>query len=398
MPLSVPALRYLAAAIPLRMAGEGARVALVVIAVDRADSVPLGALFVAASLAPSVIAAPLIGVALDRSRAPRRLMVVSGLITAVAFVMTGFFDPLPARLVIIALLASGATIPAFMGGLSSFAADIMPGRPADAYAQDALAYNVGGVVGPAIAAGAIAAGSSQWAIWLLAIGAAAGSAVMATMPIPARPLRTEPVSILTDVRMGLTHLVRHRPLANATLAGTLTQLGSGAIPVAAVAIALERTGGIAAAGWIVTALAIGGLAGALVSSVWSTARWQPQHVMLVGFAVTGIFSAIAAFDIGYPATLLAVGISGLTIAPAVASLLLIRREESPPEVRSQVFTVGAALRISTEAIGAGVAGIFASSGAFALMLFVAAGWLVSAAILFWYPPAGAFDAPEKVPS
>ncbi len=74
--------------------------------------------------------------------------------------------------------------------------------------------------------------------------------------------------------------------------------------------------------------------------------------MLVGFAVTGMFSAIAAFDIGYPATLIAVGISGLTIAPAVASLLLIRREESPPEVRSQVFTVGAALRISTEAIGA----------------------------------------------
>ncbi len=70
------------------------------------------------------------------------------------------------------------------------------------------------------------------------------------------------VSVARRVRTGLTHLVRHRPLAIATLAGTLSQLGAGAIPVAAVAIALERVGDVAAAGWIVTALAIGGLIGA----------------------------------------------------------------------------------------------------------------------------------------
>lgn len=191
--------------------------------------------------------------------------------------------------------------------------------------------------------------------------------------------------MLSDVRQGLRHLVRHRPLANATLAGTLTQLGGGALPVAAVAIAIERVGDVGAAGWIVTALAVGGLVGAFATTIWSTARWQPQHVMLVGFAVTGLFTAIAAFDIGYPATLIAVGLSGLTIAPAVASLLLIRREQSPPEVRSQVFTVGAALRISTEAIGAAIAGVFAAAGSTALTMFVALSWLVSAAVLLWYP-------------
>jgi len=383
--VKLPVLRYLAAAIPLRMAASGARVALVVLAVDRADSVALGALFVAASLAPSVIAAPLIGVALDRSRSPRRLMVLSGLISVTAYAVAGFFVPVPAWVVVIALLASGVAIPAFMGGLSSFAADVMPGEAADAYAHDALSYNVAGVVGPAAAAGAIAAGSAQWAIWLLAIAALIGSAVMAFLPIPPRPQRAERISVFGDVRQGLTHLVRHPPLANATLAGTLTQLGAGALPVAAVAIALERVGDVSAAGWIVTSLAVGGLAGALASTVWSPARWQPQHVMLVGFAVTGLFTAVAAFDIGYPLTLAAVGLSGLTIAPAVAALLLIRREESPPQVRSQVFTVGAALRISTDALGAALAGVFAASGATALTLFVALSWLASAAVLLRFP-------------
>jgi hypothetical protein len=65
---------------------------------------------------------------------------------------------------------------------------------------------------------------------------------------------------------------------------------------------------------------------------------------------------------------------------------LIRHLESPPEVRSQVFTVGAGLRGTAGAIGAAAFGALGLLGGVQLTVLVGLVWVVSAAVLLI--PAG----------
>ncbi|HEU4907496.1 MAG TPA: hypothetical protein VFT17_01390, partial [Propionibacteriaceae bacterium] len=63
--------RYLITAVLIRLADEGARVALVLLALERTNSAAVGGLLVAVLLVPQVIAAPAIGLLTDRASQPR---------------------------------------------------------------------------------------------------------------------------------------------------------------------------------------------------------------------------------------------------------------------------------------------------------------------------------------
>ncbi|HEX3197393.1 MAG TPA: hypothetical protein VHR39_07520, partial [Propionibacteriaceae bacterium] len=73
---------YLSAAVLARIADEGARVSLVLLALDRAGSAAIGGTMVAALLVPHVVAAPLVGVLVDRARQPRWVLAAAMLIFA----------------------------------------------------------------------------------------------------------------------------------------------------------------------------------------------------------------------------------------------------------------------------------------------------------------------------
>src|ERR687883_965734 len=66
--------RYASAAILVRLADEGARVALVLLALQRTGSAAVGGLLVAALLVPHVVAAPLVGALADAARRPAVLV------------------------------------------------------------------------------------------------------------------------------------------------------------------------------------------------------------------------------------------------------------------------------------------------------------------------------------
>jgi hypothetical protein len=65
--------------------------------------------------------------------------------------MTAFLDQVPLPAVFAALAAAGAVSPFYMGGLSSFVADNIPDER-QAFAYDALSYNLSAVAGPALVA------------------------------------------------------------------------------------------------------------------------------------------------------------------------------------------------------------------------------------------------------
>src|SRR3954451_8735004 len=63
----------------VRLADEGARVALVLLALQRTGSAAVGGALVAALLVPHVVAAPAVALLTDRARSPRRVIAAAAL-------------------------------------------------------------------------------------------------------------------------------------------------------------------------------------------------------------------------------------------------------------------------------------------------------------------------------
>jgi MFS family permease len=378
----VSATGYLSVSTPLRLSVGGTTVALPILAVETLNDVAIGGLLAAACLAPSILAAPFVGAILDRTRHPRLLIALAGLITALGTLVAAFLGEIPTAVVALAVIAAGTTTPFFMGGLSSFATEEIENERR-AYALDALSYNLGSVAGPAVVAAASALGSARIAVVAMAVAAAVGSA--GTLLTRLRPQTDAPaVSMRSAIMAGLRHIVRHRPIAVVTASGTLSQLGGGALAVAAVVLATERAGTPDQGAIIVSAFAIGGLISGLVIAV------RPMHMraewaMGTGFAATGVLTVVAAVDLGLWWTTLLIGLSGLFTASSAAAMLLLRKQQSFPEVRSQVFTVGAGLRATAAAAGAAIAGIAAGIGGAWLIVGIGVVWIASGALLLAYP-------------
>lgn len=366
----------------------GAIVAIPILAVEELGDVALGGLLVAASLGPAVLAAPLVGAMLDRSRHPRVLVAAAGAVAALGLGIGALLGILPTPLVALGLIAAGAAGPFFMGGLSSFVTEEVPDERR-AYALDALSYNLGSVAGPAMVAAATALGSGRHAMALMALAALVG--VVATFATRLRPRPVPTGSMLSTMGAGLRHIALHRPLMLVTASGTLSQLGGGALPIAAVVIALERVGDADDGALIVSAFAIGGLVGALATAA-RPGRMRPELSMGLGFAVIGLLTVTAAVDLGIGWTVALIGVAGLFTASSSAAMLLLRKQQSPASVRGQVFTVGAGLRATAAAAGAALAGTAAGLGGSVLIAGIGAAWIASGLLLLWYPRgAEAFD-------
>src|SRR6478609_11836377 len=109
-----------------RTADEGARVGLVLLAVERTGSAALGGALVAALLVPQVVAAPLVGRAVDRTARPARTLgLLAGGFAVCLGAATAVLGRVPAVLVLGLLLAGGSLAPAVTGGLSSRLAELV---------------------------------------------------------------------------------------------------------------------------------------------------------------------------------------------------------------------------------------------------------------------------------
>ena len=372
---------YLVTSIPLRLASAGSAVALPILAVQRLDDVAVGGALVAASLAPAVVAAPLAGVALDRARRPRLLFVAAALVTVVAFAAGASIGTLPLWLIVLLLVLAGCAAPIYFGGLSSFATDAIPDENR-AYAYDALSYNVASVAGPGLVA-LVVADANGLGMWLMALAALVGAGGALTMRAVPRPPTGQ--GWTGTVAAGARQLVGHARLRLVIVSGTIAALGAGALPIVAIGLSIERSGDVHQAALIVTAFAVGGLAGAVLSAIRPGSRFTPQFVMGAGWAAIGLFTLLAVPDLGLVWTIVVIGISGVFTASSNAAMLLLRKLNSPPEVRSQVFTIGSGLRAASGALGAAIAGVAAGIDAGVLVAAIGILWVVSGGMIAFYP-------------
>src|SRR3954469_20484247 len=175
---------YAVAAVLVRGADEGARVALVLLALERTRSTALGGLLVGALLVPHVVAAGVVGAAADRSRRPLRLVAVASAGFAAALIVAALtVGRLPTVVVLVVLLAGGCCGPALLGALSSRLPTLVaPGEAPRAFGVDATTYSAAGILGPAVGGLVADRASTGAAALVLGAGALVGAGAVAALP------------------------------------------------------------------------------------------------------------------------------------------------------------------------------------------------------------------------
>ncbi|MFJ3923091.1 MFS transporter [Streptomyces sp. NPDC090022] len=385
--------RYLGAALAARLASEGMGIALVLLTLERTGSAAHGAFVLTAWLAPHVLAAPLTGAAASRTRRPRLFHVASlagfALCMAALALLVG---RAPTPVVLVVAMAGGSCGPMVTGGLSSLVAGLVPAGPRldRAYAWDAVTYNAAGVTSPAVVSAFAALGSAGTAVLLLAAGCALAAVLAATLPYDAKPPATAAASLRAGMAAGLAALWRVRELRAITSATTLAFVGVGGLSTSAVLFA-GRLGSPDGGGLLLTAFAVGALGGALtLGRITAVAPGRMARWALTG---TGLALAGAAFAPSVTVAAVLFAVAGVCDGPLLTSTLRIRSEGAPAAVRTQVFTLGAGLKVTAASAGAALVGLAAAAPPYALLLAVAALQLAGAVLHLSIRPTRAVPRP-----
>ncbi|MEE1939746.1 hypothetical protein V1L54_10065 [Streptomyces sp. TRM 70361] len=261
----------------------------------------------------------------------------------------------------------GCCGPVTTGGLSGLVSRLVPeGADRDrAYALDAATYNAVSVAAPAVVSGVAVGVSSGAAVALLGAAAAGAAALAAGLPYgprvrraPAAPASGGPVTLRADLAAGTAAVWRVRELRAITAATCLAFAGIGGLATTAVLLT-EGQGRPGAGGVLMTAFAAGALASALAAA--RRPRFLPARHLVPGcLAGAGLLLAAAAAVPSFTARAALFAAAGVFNGPLPGAALRLRADHAPPRVRTQVFTVGAGLKISAAACGAALAGVCAA--------------------------------------
>jgi MFS family permease len=352
---------YTVGAVLVRLADEGARLALVLLALDRLDSARIGGAMVAALLVPQVVAAPVVGLVTDRAGAPRLVIAAAAIGFAAALVASALgLGRAPLVLVLAVLMTGGCCGLALTGGLTSqlsgvVSHDFLP----RAFGIDSLTYNASGIVGPALVA--VIAGFASPAAAVVALGAlaATGGVVIARLPLVARPRPAPRQDERPRAADALRLLVRDRTLGVVTAATTVGSVGLGALPVVVVVLA-DRAHVPSAGGWLLTAFALGALLGSISWILRPASPRQAPAIVMASLMLTGTPLALAAGSSALGLTAVLFVVAGFFAGPLAGALFTTRQDHAPDALRAQVFTLGAGLKITAGAVGVATAGALAS--------------------------------------
>jgi MFS family permease len=345
-----------------------------------------GSALLAALTIAAAAGGPLFGALLDRSPRPHRVLALTLAAYAVGIiVLQAAVGRLPVTLVVLIALAAGMFNPAVAAGWTSQLPRIVTGPALSrGFALDAMTYSAASLAGPALAA-VIAAGLGArsaviMAAALVALAIPSACSLSRYPPAQAGPPRPAPHR---QVAAGFAAILTRRPLLRATTTSVVSYAGIGMLLVCCPVLGAQRLGGSARG-----ALLISAIAAAALATNWILARrpprGQPDARVLASTLVIGVSMAAAALlTPGAPGwlTLVAVALGGVGEGPQLTALFAVRHRESPEDMRGQIFTTAASLKIGGLAAGAALAGPLAGRSV-TVCLLIAAGFELCAAAAY----------------
>ncbi|MEO3974723.1 MFS transporter [Streptomyces sp. CAU 1734] len=371
---------YLCTAYLARFADEGMPIALALLAIHRTGSAVEGAYLLTAWMVPHVLTAPLTGSLAARVRYPRLFHAGAlGVFAAAIVVLASVVGRAPFAVALVVALAGGSCGPIVTGGLSGLLSGLLPRGPARqrGYALDAATFNAAAVTGAAAVTLVAEVATPVAAAVLLGAGAAVAALLVAALPYPPTTARRAGrPSLAADLWSGPAAVWRIAELRAITTATVIAFGGIGGLALTAVLLVNDpaaTAGGAGndfAGGYLMTAFALGGLAGSL-----ALARWQPfatgQRLVVWTLLGTGGALAASALIPSFPVRVALFALAGLCDGPLLGATLRIRADHAPAAVLPQVFTIGAGLKMSAAACGAALTGAAAGLGAPYLLLAIA---------------------------
>jgi MFS family permease len=340
-----------------RLANEAARVAMVLLVLERTGSPALAGTVVGALALPALFTGPLLGAWLDRT-AHRRSVFVANQVTLLVVLLglLALTGSAPSYVVVLLSLCAGVTAPVLTGGFTGLIPALVP-KPhlRRAFGAEATSYNLAGVVGPALAGALAVAASADAAVAATAAMSALALAAVLRVPMPP-PADPAGAGLVRLVGSGLKLLATVPPLRSVTVATTVSFTGMGALPVVFPLLAQDLGQPAAASGALFSAFALGALGGSLLLASRAP-RTGPMRLAYLGIAGLGLaFAGVAAAPtLGVAIALVA--LAGAMEGPVLASTLAVRAAHSPPEMQTQVVTTAASLKFGAFAVGSAVTGL-----------------------------------------
>ncbi|OKJ13586.1 MFS transporter [Kitasatospora sp. CB01950] len=430
-----PLARCLTGAALARTGDEMSGPALLLAGFAATGSTGGSAALLAALTAASALGGPLLGIRLDRSPRPGRLLARSlGLYAAGLLAVLAVLGRIPLPAVLPLAAAVGLLGPALSAGWTSQLPRVATLLPR-ATALDAMTYDAAALAGPALA-GATATALGEDAAVLIA-AALIAAALPAARALPARdgtsragrddrrPNRgaragrtgTEPhphphphphddrprlcpttgpehaapdreaVSLRAELASGLRVLTSRPALARATVVSVSASVGQGML-AACLPLLGERALGGASRGPLL--LACTAVAALFANAVLARRPHLLAPDAAVRFGALLQAAALALAATGGPLVLVVAAVlAGLGEGPQLTGLFAVRHREAPARLRSQIFATGASLKITAFALGAALAGPLATRSVPATLALAAA--LTAATAL--YRPSRRGNAP-----
>ncbi|MFC3999104.1 MFS transporter [Nocardiopsis sediminis] len=381
---------YLAGAAAARTGDEMSGPALLLLGVAATGSATAGAALLAGLTVSAAAGGPVIGVLLDRSARPGRLL--AGALAAYAAgiaACAGLLGRAPLPVVVAVAVATGVLGPVLSAGWTAQLPRVVPpGASARATALDAMTFSAAGLVGPALAgllasaAGAGAGVAAAAALITLALPAAwalpAAGASAATDP-PRAPAGDGRRLRGADVVAGVRVIAGNPALLRATVVSSVSLAAGGMLVVCTPALGARLLGGAENGVLLLSLMALCALgANALLARRPPAVR--PDTVLVVCVLAQAAGVAVVAAAPNTAVLVVAVAVIGAAEGPQLTSLFAIRHREAPDRLRAQVFTTGASLKITAFAAGSAVAGPLADLSPALCLATAAAVHLVAAGL------------------
>ncbi|WP_190115234.1 MFS transporter [Streptomyces flavofungini] len=389
--------RYLIGATAARTGDEMSGPALLLVGLSVTGSASAASALLSGITVSAAVGGPVFGAMLDRAARPGRLLAGALAVYCVALlVILLSLGRLPLPVVLATAVCGGLLGPALAGGWTAQLPRVAaPESLPRANALDALTFNTASLAGPALAgAVAMTAGPAAGVVVSLALIALALPAAW-TLPRRAEAVRAKPskpsTSVVADLASGFAAIGRTRPLARATLTSVISYVGVGML-VTCTPLLGERALGTSGSGtFLLAALAAASLlANALLARCPDLLR---PDATILGSALALAAALLLAATLSPVALFAAMAVAGAGAGPQLTALFAVRHREAPDQLRGQIFTTGASLKITGFAIGAGIGGPIATwslSGS----LLVAAGFEVLAALGFVLLTVGPVRHPD----
>ncbi|MFG2020655.1 MFS transporter [Actinomadura geliboluensis] len=305
----------------------------------------------------AAVGGPVLGALLDRAGRPGRMLggAIALYAAGLALILLGL-GHVPFTVTIVIAVVTGLLGPALSGGWTAQLPRVVTGdRLPRANALDAMTFSAASLVGPALTGVAAEALGASTAVVVSAVLIAL--ALPAAWRLPARPARAphaQPASLISDLAAGMRVIAGKRLLARATLASVMCCTTQGMLTACLPLLGERVLGGPNQGVMLLSCSAISALAANALLARFPRAI-APDTIIRVSALVQAAALALAAA--GRPALLIvAVIITGIGEGPQLVALFAIRHREAPENLRGQIFTTGASLKITGFAVGAAITG------------------------------------------